>query len=128
MKWFALVLRILVGLPFVVFGVSYFGKFIQTPPPPTDEAKAFMGVLVPTGYLAVVKVLEVVGGSLILTHRFAPLGIVILTPVAVNIALWDVLLVGQPAIGVALTVLLAVLIAVPYRSSFLPLFRPPATI
>jgi len=55
--------------------------------------------------LDVVKVLEVAGGVLLLSGRLVPFGLVLLTPVAVNIALFDVLLVGQPALGVVLTAL-----------------------
>ena len=44
----------------------------------------------------VVKVLELVGGALVLSGRLVPLGLVILTPVAVNILLFEIFLVGHP--------------------------------
>ena len=69
----------------------------------------------------VVKVLEVVGGALVLSGRLVPLGLVIVTPVAVNIALFDVLLVGKPAFGVFLTALCAFLVWA-YRSHFAGVF------
>ncbi len=124
MRWLALVARVLVGLPFFVFGLNFFVPFLAMSPPPLPEhATAFAGVLMPTGYMAVVKALEVVGGLLVLSGRFAPLGLVLVTPVAVNIALWDLLLVGQPALGVVLTVLCAFLIAY-YRRHFAGVLAP----
>jgi uncharacterized membrane protein YphA (DoxX/SURF4 family) len=124
MRWLALVARVLVGLPFLVFGLNFFVPFMPMPQVTLPEhATAFAGAIGPTGYLAVVKVLEVVGGLLVLSGRFAPLGLVLVTPVAVNIALWDVLLVGQPSLGVVLTALCAFLV-VYYRRHFAGVFAP----
>jgi hypothetical protein len=78
-------------------------------------------------YLAVVKGLEVVGGALVLSGRLVPLGLVLVTPVAVNIALFDVLLVGKPALGVALTAL-CVLLLWAYRGHFAGVFAVKPTI
>lgn len=122
MFWVVLVVRVLVGLPFLVFGLNHFLNFMTMSGPELPEAaKTFAGVLMSTKYMDVVKVLEVVSGALILSGRLVPLGLVIATPVVVNIALFDVLLVGQPALGVVLTVLCAFLIWA-YRSHFAPLF------
>lgn len=123
MFWLVLVVRVLVGLPFFVFGLNHFLNFMTMSAPPDlpENAKTFAGVLVATKYMDVVKVLEVVSGALILSGRLVPLGLVIATPVAVNIMLWDVLLMKQPGLGVVLTVLCAFLIWA-YRSHFAPLF------
>jgi uncharacterized membrane protein YphA (DoxX/SURF4 family) len=124
MRWVALVARVLVGLPFFVLGLAYFVPFMPMDPPPLPEsATAFAGALGATGYLTVVKVLEVVGGLLVFSGRFAPLGLVLVTPVAVNIALFDVLLVGQPALGVVLTALCLFLVGYYWRH-FAGVFAP----
>jgi len=122
MFWVVLVVRVLVGLPFFVFGLDFFLKVLSMPTPQFPElATGYITALGASGYMKVVKALEVVGGALVLSGRLVPLGLVILTPIAVNIALFDVLLVGQPALGVVLTVLCAFLIWA-YRSHFAPLF------
>lgn len=122
MFWLVLVVRVLVGLPFLVFGLNHFVHILPMPAMTLPEnAMKFGEALNSSGYMNVVKALEVVGGALVLSGRFVPLGLVILTPVAVNIALWDLLLVGSPALGVVLTGLCAVLIWA-YRSHFAPLF------
>lgn len=116
MFWAVLVGRVLVGLPFLVFGLNHFLKFFDMPPPEFPEnAIKFLTALSASGYMDVVKVLEVASGALLLSGRFAPLGLVIATPVAVNIALFDLLLVGKPALGVALAVVCALLVLAHWR-------------
>lgn len=122
MFWVVLTVRVLVGLPFVVFGLNYFVPFLTMPSPEFPEnAVKFLTAIGSTPYMDVVKVLEVVGGALVLSGRFVPLGLVLLTPVAVNIALFDLFLVGQPGLGVGLAVLCLVLV-VAYRSHFAGIF------
>jgi putative oxidoreductase len=122
MSWAVVVARVLVGLPFVVFGLQHFVPFLPMPTPEVPEnAGKFAGALMASGYMNVVKALEIVGGALVLSGRLVPLGLAILTPVAVNIALFDLLLMGQPALGVVLTGLCLFLIWA-YRSHFAPLF------
>jgi putative oxidoreductase len=110
MKWAVHIVRTLLGAAFLVFGVNYFLNFLEVSPPPSGPASDFLGVLIPSGYLTVVKVLEAAGGLLLITGRWAPLGITLVTPVAVNILLYEVLLLGQPGIGVALVAMCAFLV------------------
>ena len=122
MFWAVLVARVLVGLPFLVFGLDFFLKVLPMPTPQFPEnAGKFIGVLGASGYMDVVKVLEAVGGALILSGRLVPLGLVLVTPVAVNIALWDILLIGQPGLGVILAGLCIFLVWA-YRSHFAAVF------
>jgi hypothetical protein len=122
MSWAVLVARVLLGLPFLVFGLQHFLHFLpmQTPELP-ENAMKFITVLMASGYLNVVKVLEIVGGALVLSGRLVPLGLVLLAPVAVNIALFDLLLVGKPQLGVVLAGLCFFLVWA-YRSHFAPVF------
>ncbi|HMO51309.1 MAG TPA: hypothetical protein PKE26_13795 [Kiritimatiellia bacterium] len=85
----------LLGLVFVVFGLNYFLKFIAIPAPPEGSPAAmFFGAIFPTGFLAFVKVLEVVGGALVAIPRTRVLGLLILTPVIVNILAFHVFITG----------------------------------
>lgn len=129
MYWAVLVARVLVGLPFFVFGLNHFLQFMPMSPPPDlpENAVKFTTALFESHYLDVVKVLEVVGGAILLSGRFVPLGVTILTPVAVNILLTEVLLMHQPGIGVAL-VALCVFLVWAYRSHFAPVFAANAKI
>ncbi len=122
MFYAVLMARVILGGMFLVFGLNHFLKFIPMPDKTLpDAATEFGKILFTTGYLDVVKVLEVVGGLLVLSGRFVPLGLVLLTPVAVNILLFEVYLVGEGGPGVAL-VTLCVLLIWAYRSHFAALF------
>ena len=75
MKWAAFAIRMVVGLAFFVFGLNYFVPFLTMEMPALPQpALDFMAAIGPTGYLKTVKVLEVIGGALLLSGRFAPLG------------------------------------------------------
>lgn len=123
MFWVVLVARALLGLPFAVFSLNYFLHFMENPPaPPSDSlAGLFTGAMFKSGYFTVVKVLELVGGVLVLSGRLVPLGLVILTPIAVNILLYEIFLLGTAGPGLPLVALCVALIWA-YRSHFAPLF------
>ncbi len=108
MKWAALVARLLVGVAFVVFGSNHWLKFIPQPEMilPEPAMNMMMG-LNKTPYMDVVKVLEVLGGILLLSGRMVPLGLIILVPVTVNIALWDALMMkySTPPLGTVFLVI-----------------------
>jgi putative oxidoreductase len=123
MFWAVAMARAVLALPFLVFGLNYFLKFMEMPPGPSPESQAghFSGALAATGYMNFVKVLELTGAALVLSGRLVPLGLTILTPIVVNILLFEIFMLGSPGIGVVLLVLCVALIWA-YRSHFLPLF------
>jgi len=100
MKHAPTIARLLLGLIFTVFGVNMWLQFIPIPPPPEGAAKDFMFALYGSGYLTVVKVLEVTGGLLLLSGRFVNLALALIGPIVVNIALYHVFLVkgGYPMV------------------------------
>ena len=83
MFWAVLAARVVLGLPFLVFGLNHFLHFMPMPEQtlPEDAAK-FVGALAASGYLNAVKVLEIIGGALVLSGRLVPLGLTFLTPVS----------------------------------------------
>ena len=81
----------LLGLLFVLSGLVVLLKLVPMPPPPEGSPAAlFMGAFGPTGYLAFVKVLEVLGGILIAIPRTRNLGLLVLGPIIVNILAFHV--------------------------------------
>jgi putative oxidoreductase len=123
MFWAVLMARVVLALPFLLAGSNHFLHFMPEPAGPSPESHAgqFAGVLAASGYLNVLKVLELVGGVLVISGRLVPLGLTILTPIVVNILLFEIFMVGSPGIGVVLLVLCLVLIWA-YRSHFAALF------
>jgi putative oxidoreductase len=122
MFWAVAMARVVLALPFLVFGLNHFLHFMPAPSQTLPEpATQFAGALAASGYLDFVKVLEVVGGALVLSGRLVPLGLTILTPIDANILLFEVFLVGSIGPGVPLTVLCVALIWA-YRSHFAAVF------
>ncbi len=101
MKKAKLIVRILLGLIVLVFGLNKFIQFMPTPPMP-EAAGEFMGALVKSGYLMVaVAVVEIVAGIMLLINKFQPLALVILFPVLLNAFLFHLFL-APAGIGGAL--------------------------
>ena len=86
-----LIARLLLGLIFTVFGANglamiFTGQGFIPMPPPSEPMANLMGALFAAGYLMpLVKILEFVGGIMLLTGNFVKLGIVLLAPIVVNI-------------------------------------------
>ena len=124
MKYVIIIIRVLLGLMFAVFGSNAFLHFIPMPEM-HGQAGAFITALASSGYLYVIAVLEVLGGlCLLLGARFVPLGLTLLGPVIVNIVLYHLFLdtQGLPmAIGVAALSLFLLWI---YRFKFPAIFQP----
>jgi uncharacterized membrane protein YphA (DoxX/SURF4 family) len=130
--WYAAtVVRILVGLAFLASGIMYFvflARGEQLPLPDQGDARDFAQALGNSKFMVAVKVLEVVGGLLLLSGYFVPVGLCILGPVVVNIFLFDVFLARTPADITVGSVFLALLVFLiyAYRKHFGPIFDPAA--
>jgi putative oxidoreductase len=92
MKYVIIIVRVLLGLMFAIFGSNAFLHFIPMPPM-QGQAGAFIGALVSSGYIYVIALLQVIGGLLLLIGaRFVPFGLTLLGPVIVNIMLYHIFL------------------------------------
>lgn len=87
MKTIVKIAHILLGLIFVVFGLNGLYTFIPVP-----EYHPFMEIMVSSGFIIVVKGLEIVGGILLLIRRYTLLALLILGPIVVNILLYHLLI------------------------------------
>ena len=115
----ALVARILLGLIFFVFGLNGFFSFLPPPEVPEGAPQAYMGGLGATGYFfPVLKITEVVGGAMLLSGMWVPLGLILLSPVVVHIALYHLLLDPSGAVMAIVIVLLQIVVAWAYGGSF----------
>jgi putative oxidoreductase len=121
MKIAALICRILLGLVFVVFGFNKLYIFIPATMPPGD-AGTWSLLMVHHHWMTVVGVLETIGGLLLLSGRFVPLGLTLLTPIIVNVLLFG-LFFAREAVGSGIVVaLLALFLIYAYRGYFKSLF------
>ena len=84
MKVAATISRYILGLLFTVFGLNGFLHFIHQPPPANRIALQFLVSVSASHYMAVIFVVQIIGGVLLLAGRFVPLALAILAPVLVT--------------------------------------------
>jgi uncharacterized membrane protein YphA (DoxX/SURF4 family) len=124
MKYVIVIVRVLLGLMFAVFGSNAFLHFIPMPEM-HGQAGAFMTALASSGYLYVIAVLQVLGGlCLLLGARFVPLGLTLLGPVIVNIVLYHVFLEPQGLPMAIVVAALSLFLLWIYRFKFPAIFQP----
>src|SRR5271156_4744706 len=127
MKIAFLVARILLGLTFVVFGLNGFLDFLHMPMPP-GPAGQYMGVLFMSHYLHVVLLVELIGGVLLLSGQFIPLGLVLLGPVVFNILLFHAFLFPAGFPPAILTTVLWFIVFYGVRKAFAGIFAQKAPV
>lgn len=102
MKYIPLIARYLLGVLFVIFSLNFWLHFIPIPSPAEGSlASGFIGALYGSGFLAVVKVFELLGGLLLLSGRYVNLALAVLGPIVVVIVLYHLLILegGYPMAG-----------------------------
>lgn len=122
------VVRWLLGLPLVVFGLNGFFNFIPQPETPIPEkAAAFAGALFASGYMMqLIAATLLTVGVLLVLNRFVPLALVLFAPFIVNSIAFHVFLEpsGLPVACVFLA--LHLYLAWVYRAAYRPLLTPRA--
>ena len=99
---FTKIVRILLGIILLAFGINKLYSFIPLPQPPENAAN-FMN-FADTGYvLTVVAIVEILIGLLLLLKKWVPFVILLLVPLSLNILLFH-LFMDIPGIGLALLV------------------------
>lgn len=114
------VVRVLMGLPLVVFGLNAFLNFIPPPPTPLPQgAAAFAGALVATGYMMqLIGTTQLIVGVSLLTNRFVPLALVLFAPFMVNSIAFHVFLERSGLIMAGIFLGMELYLAWVYRKSY----------
>jgi putative oxidoreductase len=116
------ILRSLLGLIFLVFGLNIFLQFLPQPPLP-PAAGEFFGALAKTGYFVpMIGATQVIAGALLLAGIAVPLALILLAPVVVNIFLFHVFLAPGGLPLALIVVALEVILAWMHREAYAPLF------
>jgi len=115
------VVRTLVGLLFVVFGLNAFLLFMRGPVP-TGLAGQFVTVLFQSHYFLFVGAVQLAAGALLLVNRFVPLGLALLGPVIANILLFHLLLDHTGGLMAVVVAILWGFLFYRYRQYFSSLF------
>jgi uncharacterized membrane protein YphA (DoxX/SURF4 family) len=123
MKIAIVIVRVLLGLMFVVFGSNGFLHFIKAEMP-GGQAGAFAGAMFMSGYFYAVAATQFLGGLFLLIGRYVAVGLVLLGPVLVNILLFHICLTHGAGIGMGVfSSLLEVFLIYAYRERFAAIFR-----
>ena len=121
------IVRILLGLMFLVFGLNGFLNFMPAPKDMLQEIITVMGALMKAGYMTVVSGAEVLVAVLLLTNRFVPLALALLAPIMVGILTFHIFMAPATIVpGIVVTVM-ELYLAWVYRSAFRPLLQAKTT-
>lgn len=117
------ILRTLLGLAFVVFGLNYFVPFLPMPKDIPADAIAFIVPFVGAKFMALIKTIEIAAGLALIANRFVPLALALLAPILVGITWFHAML--EPKGLPVPVVLLALEISVAwlYREAFAPMLQ-----
>ena len=116
----------LLGLCFIAFSLMVLLHLAPMPAlPPGSPAASFMAAFVPTGWLTLVKICELIGGILVAIPKTRNFGLLFLGPVIVNILAFHILVMqGNGLVGPPLVVaLLAAFLLWCERGKFAGLMR-----
>ncbi|MFN2476557.1 MAG: hypothetical protein ABR526_09500 [Chthoniobacterales bacterium] len=124
MKILTIVLRILLGLMFVVFGSNAFLHFIPMPTLPDTAAGNFLSAMFVTHYIDGVAAFQVIGGLLLVIGRYVSLGLLLLGPIIVNIDLFHIFMDRSGLAMAAIVSFIALFLVWRNRDAFAGLLRP----
>ena len=92
---------------FLFGGINYFFPLSPMPAMTGNPAK-FMELFGGTGYMTVIKVLEIIGGVLIILPSHRAKALLILGPIAVNILFFEIFIYRGVGVGILLVALVGV--------------------
>ena len=120
---FTTILRIILGLALIVFGLNKLLAFIPMFEMATAGAN-FLDSLGNSGYLLyTIAVLEIIIGLLLLLKKWVPFSLILLTPISINILLFHLFL-DVSGLGVAIAIVaINVILIYKYWKSYRPLFQ-----
>ena len=115
------VVRVLLGLMFLLFGLNGFLNFMPAPKDMPQEIMTVVGSLTHAGYITVVSGAEVVIAVLLLSNRFVPLALALLAPIIVGILTFHIAM-APATIGPGVVVaVMELYLAWVYRDAFKPM-------
>ncbi|MBT8264411.1 MAG: DoxX family membrane protein [Muriicola sp.] len=117
-----MVVRILLGLFVLVFGLNKFFHFIPMEAP-TGDAGAYFGALMSTNTLTVVAIVEILAGISLIFNKYGALMALILMSVSVNAVLFHATLDPGGIGGAAVLLLLNIVVLFGFKDKYNDLLR-----
>jgi len=119
---FSLVVRILLGLFVLVFGLNKFFHFIPMEAP-SGDAGAYFGALMNSKTLTLVAIVEIVAGVSLIFNKFGALMSLILMSVSINAVLFHLTLDPGNIAGALVLLVLNVLVLIGYKEHYQALLK-----
>lgn len=122
-KTITTVVRVLLGLSLIVFGLNGFLQFMNMGPMP-EAAMQFIQALFGAGYvMAVVKSLEIIIGVMLLINKYPALATIMLFPLSINFVLFHAFLAPASIAGALLTFVFNIYLIVIYQDRYKPMLK-----
>ena len=112
-----MVLRILLGLFVLVFGLNKFFSFIPMEAP-TGDAGAYFGALMSAKTLTLVAIVEIVAGLALIFNKFGALMALILMSVSINAVLFHATLAPDDIVGALVLLVLNIVALYGYKDKY----------
>ena|SRR5579864_486570 len=117
------IVRVLLGLMFLVFGLNGFLNFIPVPKDLPPDMITVAAGLMKGGYMAVVSGTEIIVAVLLLTNRFVPLALVLLAPIIVGIITFHIAVAPATIVPGIVVLVMELYLAWAYRGAFRPMLQ-----
>ena len=124
MKIATIIVRIILGLIFVLFGSNAFLRFLPMPPLPQGLVGLYLKAFFESGYVYVIGGMQLISGLLLLIGRFVPLGLTILAAIIFNIWVFHILMAPEGFPPALVVTALWLFLFWRYRESFAGIVKP----
>lgn len=121
------IIRILMGLMFLFFGLNGFFNFMPAPKEMPADVMTVLGGLMKGGYMQVVSGTEVFAGILLLVNRFVPLSLALIAPIVVGIITFHIYVAPATIMPGLVVAAMELYLAWAYRTSFKPMLAARGT-
>lgn len=112
-----LIIRILLALFILLFGINKFAHFMPFPPVP-EPGGTVMTIYFTSGFLYIVGALEVLAGLMLLVGKYIPISLTILIAIMFNAVLFHVLYDPGTILGSVIGLVLALVLVFGYKDKF----------
>lgn len=96
-----------IAFMFLFSSAVFFFKLMETPPM-TGDLATFSNLMSNSGYMAIVKVFEIITAILLIFPKTRALGYVFAMPIVLNILFTEICIAHQPGIGILMVALAAI--------------------
>jgi len=121
------IVRILLGVMFLIFGLNGFLNFIPQPKDLPPEVLSVTAGLMKGGYMPVVSGTEILVALMLLANRFVPLALAFLAPIVVGILTFHVAIAPSSIFPGVVVLAMELYLAWSYRAAFRPMLRAQVT-